>query len=532
MPAAAVTAHRSTFGSPLATQPHELGRVGVLRELWSRAGTRDGPSCPNHGADLPSVDARSAVCDARGVPWTDRLPPSLERLAVLGVLPDDTEDERLDKAMLTLVAGLLAVMAFAWVAIYLAVGLPQSAAIPFVYQLAVVASLVGFARTKQFRVVRTIQLVLMLVLPFALQWSLGGFANGSAVAAWAGITPVLAYLFGARGGAWLLAFVVLLAGSAVVETTLATHAPYIDSGVRAALWAMNLAGPSVAAFLALAYFTTERDRSRAALAEEHRLLEAERDRSERLLLNILPAPIADQLRHGHTTIAEGQPDVTILFADIVGFTPLAESIGPRALVDLLNDVFSAFDDLADAAGLEKIKTVGDAYMVAGGIPTPRPDHLATVLGMALRMGKAAARVGSRYEEELQLRIGIDSGPVVAGVIGRRKFSYDLWGDTVNSASRMESHGVPGRVQVTERVARAAQPEFDFEARGPVEVKGKGAMRTYLLVGPRCATPTKTRREPVLTVDPDLRADQGAHVDTPSKEEAKKGPMTDGTKSSI
>ena len=422
------------------------------------------------------------------MPWTDSLPPLLERLAVVGIDTDDTEDERLDKAMFTLVACLLAVMAFVWVGIYLALGLPQSAAIPFGYQLAVVASLVAFARTKRFHPIRTFQLLLMLVLPFALQWSLGGFANGSAVAAWAGITAVLAYLFGVRSGAWLLSFVALLAVSAAMETTLAAHAPHIDSGVRAALWALNLAGPAVVAYLALAYFATERDRSRAALAEEHRLLEIERDRSERLLLNILPAPIADELRHGPTTIAESQPDVTILFADIVGFTPLAEGIGPGAVVDLLNDVFSTFDDLVDAAGLEKIKTVGDAYMVAGGLPNPRPDHLAAVLGMALLMGKAIARVRTPYRKSLQLRIGIDSGPVVAGVIGRRKFSYDLWGDTVNSASRMEAHGVPGRVQVTERVARAAQYDFEFEARGPIEVKGKGVMGTYLLVGPRIVSP--------------------------------------------
>jgi adenylate cyclase len=441
--------------------------------------------CSHRGDDCRrAVDALLVICHDRRVPWTDRLPPSLERLAVVGVDAGDTEDERLDKAMFTLIACLLAVMAFAWVAIYLAIGLPESAAIPFVYQLAVVGSLVGFARTKRFLVIRTFQLVLMLMLPFALQWSLGGFANGSAVAAWAGITPILAYLFGARSGAWFIAFVLLLAASAGMESTLAAHAPHITSWVRAVMWVMNLAGPSLAAFFALAYFTNERDRSRAALTEERRLLEIERDRSEQLLLNILPAPIAHQLRHGRTTIAESQPAVTILFADIVGFTPLAEGIGPGPVVKLLNDVFSAFDDLADAAGLEKIKTVGDAYMVAGGIPTPRPDHLAAVLDMALQMGDAVARVGTPYGQVLQLRIGIDSGPVVAGVIGRRKFSYDLWGDTVNSASRMESHGVPGRVQVTERVARAAQHQFEFEPRGPIDVKGKGPMRTYLLVGPR------------------------------------------------
>lgn len=436
------------------------------------------PEAPGNGMASPARGHRPPWA------WTDRLPPSLQRLAAIGQDSSDTEDERLDKAMLTLVACLLAVMAFAWVAIYLAIGLPRSAAIPFVYQLAVVASLVAFARTKRFPLIRAVQLALMLILPFALQWSLGGFANSSAVAAWAAVTPILAYLFGARSGRWLIGFALLLAGTAGMETTLAAHAPHIASGVRTVMWAMNLAGPPLAAFFALAYFTNERDHSRAALAEQHRLLEIERDRSERLLLNILPAPIAAQLRDGNTTIAESQPAVTILFADIVGFTPLAESIGPEQLVGLLNDVFSAFDDLAGGAGLEKIKTVGDAYMVAGGIPTPRPDHLSAVLEMALQMVDAAARVGAWHGHALQLRIGVDSGPVVAGVIGRRKFSYDLWGDAVNSASRMESHGTPGRIHVTDRVAAAAQDRFDFEPRGQIDVKGKGPMCTHFLLGLR------------------------------------------------
>jgi guanylate cyclase len=268
------------------------------------------------------------------------------------------------------------------------------------------------------------------------------------------------------------------------ETTLVVSAPHIGAGVRAALFVMNLAGPSVAAFLALLYFTTERDRTRAALVHEHRLLEAEQARSERLLLNILPAPIAEQLRDGATTIAESRPEVTVLFADIVGFTPLGEDLEAQALVNLLNDVFVVFDDLADAAGLEKIKTIGDAYMVVGGLPTPRPDHLTAVLELAIAMCDAISDVKTPHGEPLQLRIGIDTGPVVAGVIGRHKFSYDVWGDTVNTASRMQSHGVRGRIQVTERVARAAWAQFDFERRRSVAIKSKGTMTTFLLVGVR------------------------------------------------
>ena len=443
-------------------------------------------------ANVTAPDAithsRHGVCEPGTVSWTDRLPVVFQRLAGLGVDVEDPDDVRLDKAMVTLVASLLAAMSCAWIAIYLAIGLPRSAAIPFVYQLCVVASLVAFARTKRLRTIRTLLLVLMLVLPFALQWSLGGFANGSAVAAWAGITPILAYLFGARSWASLVTFVVLLAVSGMFETTLAGSAPHIGAGVRAALFVMNLAGPSIAAFFALLYFTTERDRTRAALVQEHRLLEAEQARSERLLLNILPAPIADQLRDGATTIAESQPDVTVLFADIVGFTPLGEALGAQALVDLLNEVFVVFDDLAEAAGLEKIKTIGDAYMVVGGLPTPRAGHLAAVLELAVAMRDAISHVGTPHGEPLQLRIGIDVGPVVAGVIGRHKFSYDVWGDTVNTASRMESDGVLGRIQVTERVARAAWQQFDFEPRRSVAIKGKGTMTTFLLVGARPSLP--------------------------------------------
>jgi guanylate cyclase len=425
-------------------------------------------------------------CEPGEVSWTDRLPASLQRLAAVGVDVGDEDELRLDKGMLTLVSCLIALMSFAWIAIYLVIGLPESAAIPFAYQACVVAGLVVFARTKRIGGVRLFLLALMLTLPFALQWSLGGFANGSAVAAWAGVTPILAYLFGARATPSLVAFVVLLGVSAVFEGTLASSAPHIAAGVRATSFAMNLAGPAIAGFLALLYFTTERDRSRAALAEQHRLLEAEQARSERLLLNILPAPIADQLRAGATTIAESRPEATVLFADIVGFTPLGESLGARELVDLLNDVFVAFDDLAQAADLEKIKTIGDAYMVVGGVPTPRSDHVSSVLDLALAMCAAISHVHAPGAEPLQLRIGVDTGPVVAGVIGRRKFSYDVWGDTVNTASRMESHGVPGRIQVTERVARTAAAQYEFEPPRSIDVKGKGTMTTFLLVGKRPA----------------------------------------------
>jgi class 3 adenylate cyclase len=211
-------------------------------------------------------------------------------------------------------------------------------------------------------------------------------------------------------------------------------------------------------------------------------LDVERQRSERLLLNVLPAAIAARLKQSQGVIADGFPDVTVLFADIVNFTPLSERIAPEGVVRLLDELFSVFDQLAQRHGLEKIKAIGDAYMVVGGLPDPRPDHAQAVAEMALAMREEAARHTGPGGQPLQVRIGIDTGPVVAGVIGRSKFSYDLWGDTVNTASRMESHGLAGCIQVTDRTYQRLQNRYRFQRRGPIPVRGKAAMVTYLLLG--------------------------------------------------
>jgi class 3 adenylate cyclase len=222
-------------------------------------------------------------------------------------------------------------------------------------------------------------------------------------------------------------------------------------------------------------------RTRRALDREHRLLLTEQERSERLLLNVLPGPIADRLKQGEEVIADDFPEVTVLFADLVDFTRRSRETTPERVVQVLDDLFSALDTLAERYQLEKIKTVGDAYMVVGGLPEPRPDHAQAVADMALAVREEVARHLDPAGEPLAVRIGIDTGPVVAGVIGRRKFSYDLWGDTVNTASRMESNGVPGCIQVTERTYRRLRDGFRLERRGLIEVKGKGEMTTWFLV---------------------------------------------------
>ena len=211
-------------------------------------------------------------------------------------------------------------------------------------------------------------------------------------------------------------------------------------------------------------------------------LTLEKQTSERLLLNVLPAPIADRLKTGENLIVDRFDAVSVLFADIVGFTTLSARTSPVALVTMLNELFSTFDRLAEQHGLEKIKTIGDAYMVVAGIPHPVADHATAITHMAIDMIASIDAYAKRTETHLTIRVGIHTGSVVAGVIGTKKFIYDLWGDTVNTASRMESHGLPGRVHVSEATYVLLADGFDFEKRAPIDVKGKGAMQTYLVIG--------------------------------------------------
>lgn len=208
----------------------------------------------------------------------------------------------------------------------------------------------------------------------------------------------------------------------------------------------------------------------------------EQEKSERLLLNILPEAIAERLKRGENTIADSFADVTVMFADLVGFTKLSANLSPAQLVELLNYIFSAFDSLADKYGLEKIKTIGDAYMVVGGLPTPRKDHAEAIAEMALDMLEKIAQIPTKDGQPLKIRIGINTGAVEAGVIGSKKFTYDLWGDTVNTANRMESHGIPGAIQVTKATYECLSGKYMLKERGVVDVKGKGPMVTYLLMG--------------------------------------------------
>lgn len=414
----------------------------------------------------------------------------LEALTTIGVRPSDDRQDRLRKAALNLAVVTITTLATVWVAIYWLYGLVLAALIPFVYQVITIAGLVWFARTGRFTTFRRLQLGLMLVLPVALQLSLGGFINASGVMLWSFTAPLGALLFGGHARGWFTAFAVLVVASGLLDDTVASQVATLPATVRVPLFVLNVGAVCGTAFLLLRHVMRQRDRARVEL-------EMESERSERLLLNILPAPIAERLKDGEEVIADAADEVTVLFADIAGFTQLAATLPPEEVVEILDRIFTRLDVLADEYGLEKIKTIGDAYLAVAGLPEPQSDHAERVADMALAMRNEFASREAFTRYNLTLRVGMDTGPVVAGVIGRKRFAYDLWGDTVNTASRMESHGVPGRVHVTGRVRKRLHDRFRFEPRGAIEVKGKGEMRTWFLVEriPQTSTERSTASSP-------------------------------------
>jgi adenylate cyclase len=397
----------------------------------------------------------------------------VQRVAQIGVLATDSAEEALRKETLVLFVAVTGLLSFVWVGTYAALGLYLSAAIPFAYQVVSAVNLAVYARTKRYRFFRACELSLALVLPFLLQLSLGGFFPSSGVVMWSFSAPLGALLFSNREAAarWFVAFLFVIALSAALEPLLSTSAD-VPHAISVTLFALNILGVTATSYLLLHYFVRERDRAGA-------LIVAERERSERLLLNVLPEPIAERLKSGESPIADRASDVGVLFADIAGFTPLAETMPPDELVRLLDDIFTRFDHLVAGHRVEKIKTIGDAYMAASGLLGEDAGGVEDLAALALDMQEVM-----RDKPPLALRIGIDVGPVVAGVFGQRKFIYDLWGDTVNTAGRMESHGIPDAIHVTERAYLRLASAFIFETRGEVEVKGKGPMSTYLLRRPK------------------------------------------------
>lgn len=394
------------------------------------------------------------------------------RLAQIGIAASDPEDLRVAKSTFTLVASLVTVMATVWVATFFLLGRPVSASIPLTYQVASITSLAVFARTKDFLLIRRVQTVMWATFPFLLQWSLGGYVNSSAVSVWAMVTPVVALFFGGRPATWIGLFIALTLVSAAIDARFDDSNP-LPTFARSAFWALNFVCVAIVYVVSTSHFVGQRNRFRDQVR-------AEQATSERLLLNVLPPQIAQRLGAGESPIVDERLAVTVLFVDIVDFTPLSRRVPPEEVVSVLNGVFSEIDDLADGFGLDKIKTLGDGYMLVAGATEPRADHVEAALDVALAARDRLARL-VLAGEPIRVRMGLDTGPAIAGVVGHSRFSYDVWGDTVNTASRMESHGLPGEIHVTGRVRDLACDRFEFTSRGLIDVKGLGEMETFLLV---------------------------------------------------
>jgi len=373
-----------------------------------------------------------------------------------------------------------------WLAVYWSMGYQYSTAIPLIFQALSAVTIYLYWKYRRLYIFSIIQLGLILFTPFAMQWSIGNFVNASGVSLWGLMAPVGAVtVLGTRQSMpWFFAWLFMTVMAGTFDYLLAGTVKSFDLSTVAVFFVLNFSAISVMIYSLLWYFANEKQKLRALVDATHAEIVVEKERSDRLLLNILPPAIAERLKRNEVNIAQGHADVTVMFADIVGFTRMTEELSPVETVKILNDVFSLFDELADKHSVEKIKTIGDAYMAAAGLDAGAQIHYADAIArMALDMQAKIAEYRARTGERIELRIGIGTGPVVAGVIGKKKFIYDMWGDTVNVAFRMAADAGAGVVQADLMTHRRLHNRFRFDAGHEVEIKGKGRMHVFHLLGP-------------------------------------------------
>ena len=401
----------------------------------------------------------------------------LTLISRIGSDPDE-DDARRIRRMIFVGASLGGVISLAIYGVLFSIfGAPLAAVIMFAYWAICLLNLTAFAMMR--RCLETFQFILLLTHVLAsllITIVLGGLIPSAMHAVWGLLAPLGAIVvYGPKTGRrWFAVYSVVIAVGIYASYNMNSPIDSLTPSAISGLMAMNIIGASAFAFAIVYYFVQQRDLA-------FRLLRNERERSENLLLNILPKDIVAILKKQPRIIADHFTGATILFADVVNFTPISAKLSPTELVDLLNEVFSHFDALVEKHGVEKIKTIGDCYMVASGVPRPRPDHARVLTRLALEM-RDFVNQHDFSGNRLSLRIGLNSGPVVAGVIGQKKFIYDLWGDAVNTASRMESHGSSGIIQITRATYELIKDSFACEHLGTLDVKGKGAMEVWQVCG--------------------------------------------------
>ena len=419
---------------------------------------------------------KTAVIAGRGL---------LARLSDAAIDANDSEEMKLRKTLLIFASGLMNLAAILWLAIYWWMGLKLSTTIPLGFQILSALVVVIYLRTRNFDFFRLAQLSLFLFFPFIIQWSIGSFVSSSGIALLAILAPIGAMIcYGPRESIpWFFAYVVLTILSGVFDFFLASGEDYgIPLRTVAVFFVMNFTIISTMVYLLLRYFVQERNRYEKQLAEQHELVRIEREKSESLLVSILPTHIAERLKLQLGTIADGFADVSVMFADVVDFTRLAEELTPNQVVSFLDEVFTRFDKLTAKYKLDKIKTIGDAYMVVGGLEGAQLNYVDHVADMALEIIELTQSDPQLRRLSVQLHIGIATGPAIAGVIGATRFIYDLWGDTVNLSSRLTAEAVGGMVLVDKTTYRRLGHRYSFDEPRTISIKGKGETTVYRLTG--------------------------------------------------
>lgn len=386
----------------------------------------------------------------------------------IGADPDDSDEVRLRKALLVRGSFMFILSGALWGVIYILFGQVPAGYIPLGYAVVASVRLAVFGVTRRYGSFLFSQLFLILLLPFLLMLALGGFYDSSAVILWSLISPFGALLFDEprRAARWLLAYLCLLVLSGLLQPYGSNPNP-LPTPLIILFFVMNIGAVSTIAIVLLVYFVNQRN--------------IFQEKSENLLLNILPREIAAILKNENRVIADHYDNASMLFADMVNFTPMSAEMSPTEMVELLNEIFSHFDSLVEKYDLEKIQIAGDSYMVAAGVPRPRADHAHAITRLALDMQAYIESHAFKASRPVMFRMGINSGPVLAGVIGRKKFTYNVWGDAVNTASRMESQGGGGMIQITSATYELIKEDFICEPRGTIRVKGKGEMDVWQVI---------------------------------------------------
>jgi len=410
----------------------------------------------------------------------------IARLGAAAIDEHDSEELKLRKSLLMFASGLMNLAAIVWLLIYWSMGLKLPTTVPLGFQLLSALILAIYLRTRNFDFFRVAQLSLFLFFPFIIQWSIGSFVSSSGIALLALLAPVGAMVcYGPRESIpWFVAYVVFTVMSGAFDFFLARSGSEYGIPMKtvAVFFVLNFTIISTMVYLLLRYFVQERNRYESRLAEQHALVRAEREKSDRLLLSILPAHVAERLKHQPGNIADGMADVCVMFADVSNFTRLAEELTPSQVISFLDEIFTRFDGLCEQHGLDKIKTIGDAYMVVGGLTATQVNYAGHVADMALEMIELTKTDAQLRRLGVQLHIGIATGPAIAGVIGAKRFIYDVWGDTVNLASRLTAEAQPGSILLDKTTFRRLGHRYACDAPREIEIKGKGHTATYRLAG--------------------------------------------------